>query len=60
MNEITINKHITIELTTFLKIGEVVLNYELESIAYAKSMFRKLPQTPLTVMCDHLRYFQFI
>ena len=60
MNETFVSKHSILELTTFLKIGEVVLNYELESIAYAKSMFRKLPQTPLTVMCDHLRYFQFI
>ena len=60
MNETFVSKHSILELTTFLKIGEVVLNYELESIAYAKSMFRKLPQTPLTVMHDYLRYFQFI
>ena len=54
MNETFVSKHSILELTTFLKIGEVVLNYELESIAYAKSMFRKLPQTPLTVMHDYL------
>ena len=30
-------------MRTFLKIGEVVLNYELESIAYAKSTFRNEP-----------------
>ena len=55
MSEETKNKHKIHQLRIFLKIGEVVLNYELESLAYAKSMFRKI--TANSARCDELLSF---